>query len=90
MPLLSGLLKASCAYLFSNLEAGQWPEPHAGLGKLIPSIIAFSQVGHLPFSFIKVFLMTYYRPPKLNTTFRSLYVNEKKNKDNEETLVMGK
>lgn len=32
-----------------SLEAGQCSKPHAGLGKQIPSIIACSQVGHLPF-----------------------------------------
>lgn len=59
VPLLSVVPPRPAVHIFSSLEAGQCSKPHAGLGKLIPCIIAFSQVGHLPFSFIKVFLMTY-------------------------------
>jgi hypothetical protein len=46
-------------YIFSSLDTGQCSKPQAGQGKLISSIIAFSQVGRLPFSFTQVILMTY-------------------------------
>lgn len=90
VPRLSEAPPRPAAHIFSGLDTGQCSKPRAGLGKLIPSIIAFSQVRHLPFSFIKKGHIK--GSLKAPHTQHSIYIiiPEWKDEFYEETLAMSK